>query len=212
MILKALTKKRAKELSDEDILQGISSGENFSECIKEIYHKCYDMVEAFIIKNNGTQQDAEDIFQEAILAFVDMAQQNRFRGKAGSRTLMYSIARNMWLDTLRKKSRYMVKDTFSPQEVPLEEDFTQTLAMEEQQQAVLEVFEELGEPCKSLLLAYYYEELDFTELLERFKGRFKNEQVLRNRKSKCLKTLKKQLEENPAASQELKDNLSLNKV
>lgn len=210
MILKALGKTPPNTLNDQQILEGLRQEQQFGRCVRQIYQKCYEMVESFILENSGTPQDAEDIFQEAILVFVQLAENDRLSGTASIRTVMYSISRNMWLDTLRKNSRYMVKEKFSAHEVPLQEDSSEQMARQEKQEAIMEVFEQLGEPCKSLLLAYYYEGANFTELLHRFEGRFKNEQVIRNRKSKCLKSLKKQLEEKPEASREFKENLTLN--
>jgi hypothetical protein len=51
-----------------------------------------------------------------------------------------------------------------------------------------DIFKEVGDVCTQILTGYYYENLSMRQLLERFD--YENEQVLRNRKSKCMKKLK----------------------
>ena len=41
-----------------------------SKSIKSIYVKCFPYVKNFIIQNNGNLEDAEDIFQKALLQIV----------------------------------------------------------------------------------------------------------------------------------------------
>jgi hypothetical protein len=53
----------------------------------------------------------------------------------------------------------------------------------------------LGESCKSLLTMVYYENLSYKEILER--THFESEQVIRNKKYKCMKELTDLIKDNP---------------
>jgi len=64
---------------------------------------------------------------------------------------------------------------------------------------------QLGENCQKILLLFYYENLSISEILETME--YENEQVVRNKKYKCLKQLEQMITENPILKQTLKDLL-----
>jgi len=64
---------------------------------------------------------------------------------------------------------------------------------------------QLGDTCKKILLAFYYENLSMREILDLLD--YENEQVVRNKKYKCLKQLEKMILEKPILKQTLKNLL-----
>jgi predicted DNA-binding protein YlxM (UPF0122 family) len=68
------------------------------------------------------------------------------------------------------------------------------------------MIERLGDVCKRILIAYYYNDLSMKEILPLVE--FQNEQVLRNKKYKCLKSLEQMLTENPELAQRFKNALA----
>ena len=52
------------------------------------------MVIAYIITNQGSQQDGEDVFQEALIAFINLVKSGKFRGEASLQTTFVAISRN----------------------------------------------------------------------------------------------------------------------
>ena len=79
------------------------------------------------------------------------------------------------------------------------------MAEREGKQAVLNVVERLGETCKKILLLFYYENLPMKDIVNATD--FENDQVVRNKKYKCLKQLEQMLEANPILKQTLKNLL-----
>jgi hypothetical protein len=69
-----------------------------------------------------------------------------------------------------------------------EPDAQQRIYNRENRQKLLRLFEEIGNVCKSILSGYYFEKRSMKELL--LITNYENEQVLRNKKSKCMKYLK----------------------
>ena len=63
----------------------------------------------------------------------------------------------------------------------------------------------LGETCRTILLLFYYENLSMKEILEATD--YENEQVVRNKKYKCLKQLEKMLNEKTKKKKSLKNLL-----
>jgi DNA-directed RNA polymerase specialized sigma24 family protein len=53
------------------LLQGLAK--NDRKAIESIYKDNYNMVQALVIKNNGTSEDAKDIFQEAMIVLFEKA-------------------------------------------------------------------------------------------------------------------------------------------
>ena len=64
---------------------------------------------------------------------------------------------------------------------------------------------ELGETCRKILLLFYYENRSMKEILDATE--YENEQVVRNKKYKCLKQLEQMITENPILKQTLKNLL-----
>ena len=52
------------EINEQILLRGLV--DNDSKAIETIYKENYNMVQAFILNNNGTYDDARDVFQEAM--------------------------------------------------------------------------------------------------------------------------------------------------
>ena len=71
---------------------------------------------------------------------------------------------------------------------------------------LLKVMDELGETCKKILLLYYYENQSMKEILTSLN--YENEQVVRNKKYKCLKRLEELLASNKSLYHQLKNLLN----
>jgi DNA-directed RNA polymerase specialized sigma subunit len=84
-------------------------------------------------------------------------------------------------------------------------DIQQIISGRESRKQIMEIVERLGETCKEILLAVYYENLSMKDILSRLD--FENEQVVRNKKYKCLKQLERMLIENPSIASTLKSAL-----
>jgi DNA-directed RNA polymerase specialized sigma24 family protein len=60
-----------KNFSDAELIANIQAGKRMDESIKAIYREYYHYLAWYVQKNSGTQQDAEDIFQEVVVGFID---------------------------------------------------------------------------------------------------------------------------------------------
>mgnify|MGYP000940104238 CR=1 FL=1 len=68
-----------KNYGDEELLRAIQDGNNMDAAIRHLYRNYFDALSIYVQQNQGNRQDAEDIFQESIVAFIQMVQQNRSR-------------------------------------------------------------------------------------------------------------------------------------
>jgi DNA-directed RNA polymerase specialized sigma24 family protein len=76
-----------------------------------------------------------------------------------------------------------------------EMDVTQELGDREVKRELREMLGKLGEPCRKILMLFYYENLPMKEIVQHL--HYDNEQVVRNKKYKCLKELTELVKANP---------------
>ncbi len=174
--------------------------------IKYMYRAYYDMLKIYICQNSGSDEDAQDIFQEVLMAFIDLVQKNKFRGESTIKTFLYTLNRNIWLNELKKRGRAEKRNNIFELEKDLTiPSVTHVIAQHESRKEILNIVEELGETCKKILLAFYYENLSMKEMLIDLD--YESEQALRNKKSKCMKQLVQILTANPMLAKTLKTAL-----
>ena len=89
-----------KRLSEEEIIAGLRKRDN--RVLQYIYKNSFTPVRQLIVSNAGSDNDAEDIFQEAlIIVFKKLKEEQEFQLTAAFTTYIYSISRLLWLKHLR---------------------------------------------------------------------------------------------------------------
>ncbi len=98
-----------KRFADEDIIQGLRKRDN--QVIQYIYTENFGKVRQMIITNSGSEDDAEDVFQEAlIILFKRLRDENNFELSSSFSTYIYSINRLIWLKRLRDSRKMEVTE------------------------------------------------------------------------------------------------------
>ncbi|MBS1575528.1 MAG: sigma-70 family RNA polymerase sigma factor [Bacteroidetes bacterium] len=190
--------------SDNELITNIKTGRLMDESIKMVYRQYFGLLSSYVINNSGSQQDAEDIFQEVIVSFIDLVQRAKFRGESSVKTFLYSMNRHTWLNELKRRGRSERRELkFELIRGDEEVDVSHFIADREAKNEVLSVVARLGEACKKILLLFYYENMGMKEILENTD--YENEQVVRNKKYKCLKQLEHMINQNPALMNSLKN-------
>jgi RNA polymerase sigma factor (sigma-70 family) len=194
----------SKLVPDEEIITAIRSS-NLNPIIHLIYREFADSVIAYVVNNGGSQQDADDVFQETVVAFIDLVKAGKFRGEARIKTFLVSVARNIWLNEIKKKQsqgqRAKVFELGRGENQP--EDASSNLYQREIKQQFLALMDRLGASCRRLLTLYYYENQTFKEIMEKMD--YENEQVVRNKKYKCMKELTDMIRANPVIQEKIKN-------
>lgn len=192
--------------SDRELMECIVSGNNLDAAIRFLYNVHYKKIQINIIQNSGTQEDAQDIFQEVIVTFIELVQQKKFRGDSTISTFLFALNRNIWLNELKKRERSQLREEkFEKLKSNVDEDISKHIIHRELRMQVMELVSKLGETCKKILLAFYYEDLSMREILLQLD--YENEQVVRNKKYKCLKQLELMLTQKPGIADNLKSIL-----
>ena len=157
--------------------------------IEKVYRDNYPLIQAMILNNSGNPEDAGDVFQEGMIVLYEKAKNPDFELNCQVRTYLYSVCRRIWLKKLSGNQRMNSGNEFPEEVVAVDED----MEVHEQKQAEFDIMEEslfkIGEPCKSLLEAYYLQKKGMQEIAELFG--YTNADNAKTQKYKCLNRLKK---------------------
>lgn len=195
-----------RNLPDKELVANLRAGKSMDEAIKTIYRNHFESLCWYIMNNSGSRQDAEDVFQEVVLSFIDLVQKDKFRGESTVKTFLFSLNRHTWLNELKRRGRALTREEkYERGQERTELDAGHYIADREGKAEVTRLVGELGETCRKILLLFYYENLSMREILETL--HYENEQVVRNKKYKCLKQLEQMITEKPYLKQSLKNLL-----
>lgn len=199
--------KAVKTFSDTELVANLQSGDRMDETIRAIYRDYFDGLSLYVINNSGSRQDAEDIFQEVIIDFIELVQKDKFRGESSIKTFLFSLNRHNWLNELKRRGRAAAREEkYEKGQERTAIDVSQLIVSREDRQQLLQMMDRLGEGCKKILLMFYYENLSVKEMLDALN--YENEQVVRNKKYKCMKQLEQMIEADPLLKQTLKNLLN----
>ena len=177
--------------TDAELVSAIKEGNE--EALVKIYRLHRN---TFIHWANRTyeleEETAADIFQDTLIIF----HRNVVKGKllelsSSLKTYIYAIGKNLIKDRLQKDKRIINKldlvehhpETFVHEKDQLESD--------DRRKFVVKLLENMGEPCRSILRLYYFKCYSMEAIAESLK--YKNDDVVKTQKLRCLNELKKQV-------------------
>ena len=154
---------RVKIYDEEKVLlEGLAT--NDTSAIETIYRENYAAIQAYIVKNNGYPDDARDIFQEAMIVLFEKAKSDSFILSCQIKTYLYSVCRRLWLKKLQKQNRYNPSIEMIQETVPVEDEIESHEKRNVDFLLMENALAKIGEPCKSLLEAFYIERKSMPEI------------------------------------------------
>ncbi len=173
---------------EKELLKGLASHD--PSAIEEIYRKNFGAIQAYIIKNSGFADDARDVFQEAIVVLFENVQSDSFELTCSIKTYLYSVSRRLWLKKVQKEKRlYASSMDVLEDTVSVEEDLEKHEKRDEEMMIMDHALKKIGEPCKSLLEAFYIQKKSMPEIADSFG--YTNADNAKTQKYKCMMRLKK---------------------
>jgi RNA polymerase sigma factor (sigma-70 family) len=176
-------------IADKEILKRIKA--NDKTILGELYISNEKAVTSYIRKNSGSGADAQDFLQEALIILWQKATSGKLELTAKISTYIFAIAKNKWMAESRRHKKHNY--TVDSEQLPLNDNDTLNILIEDdEQQAVSVALQKIGNPCRDILLMYYFEERSMADIALLLK--FANSDVVKAKKYQCKKTLKKILE------------------
>jgi RNA polymerase sigma factor (sigma-70 family) len=153
--------------------------------ILKIYQLVYPKVLKFVLKNSGQTEDAEDVFQKALIQFSARLKLKRVEFHSSFEAYLFTICMNLWRRELNLKKRRV---TNIPNQEHYDEhsDSIQELLEQEKWELYTEMFNKLSENCKEVL-GFYYNKVSYADIVKKLS--YTTESVARQRVFKCRKKL-----------------------
>ncbi|GJM60765.1 MULTISPECIES: RNA polymerase sigma factor [Persicobacter] len=164
-------------MKDKEVIDRIEKGDE--SALDYLYIKLYSMITRSILKNGGNEEEAKDIFQDALIVFWQKVSKRELTLTAKISTYVYSVSQNLWHKELLRKKRYAGE----PADIPFSEDFEN----KERIKIIRDCIDKMGKSCRDILTAHYFDGLGMTEIAEKFG--LANADTAKTRKYKCKKKL-----------------------
>lgn len=173
--------------TDNEVIIGILN--NSSAILNYLYKEYYPMALKLVLNNNGSEEEAKDIYQESIIILHNKIKNGDFELSSKLKTFIYSVCRRLWLKKLNQKGRYTEDINEYEDYIPVEQDLEQQEEKDKQFNMMHDALESLGEPCKTILEDFYIKNHSMQEICEKFG--YTNADNAKTQKYKCLQRLKK---------------------
>ena len=179
-------------ITDQDILSQIRSGTE-GRALGALYRHL-PAIRRMIRYHGGGRQEADDIFQEALIIFCRKAQEDGFVLSSGIYPYLYSVCRFLWSDELKRQKRQpIVADTIEGESM----DIAAVIAEESRYTLAEKIVAELGDRCRELLLLFYGGGMRLRDIAA--KMGYNSEQTAKNQKYKCLERARNKYQQERAS-------------
>ena len=158
---------------EQILLEGLVA--NDRSATEQVYRDNHKTVVAWVSARGGSSTDGEDVFQEAMVILFQKAQQAEFRLSCKIGTYLVAVSKYIWYKKIQQQQR---QPDFLPQsngdEDGIHDDriYEDDIKVQEEREVHFEqlnlALEELGEPCRSLLKAFYNEDKSMQEIAKSF--------------------------------------------
>ena len=178
---------------EQQLLVALAAGERGAT--EQIYQQQYHIINSWLIKNGGSGADAADIFQEAMVVLFGKAQDEDFRLTCSIGTYLFAISKHLWYKKLQQQNRSpiflndRIEDEEDDKGIAYEEEINVHQEREAHYESLNSALDKIGEPCRSLLKAYYHHDKNMQEIAADFG--YTNPDNAKNQKYKCLARLRK---------------------
>lgn len=170
--------------SDEELLNGLVTRNE--KVLREYYTLYYPGIRRFIVANNGNEEDARDLFQDALLILFQKVRGQQFELTCSLSTYLYSVSRYLWLKELEKRKK-ITHQTMDPEDfIDTDSDIGRLSEYNERMRLYRIHFEKLSSDCRKVL-GLFMEGHTIAEITI-IMG-YSSEQHTRNRRYRCKSLL-----------------------
>ncbi|WP_223648358.1 RNA polymerase sigma factor [Hymenobacter psoromatis] len=158
---------------------------NRERALAQLYRHAFPLVRRHVCQQGGSAQDAQDVFQDALVVLYEQAVSGTLVLTASASTYVLGIGRHLWHHEQRRRARLPhepLPDDFAPLAAEEVEDSTEPAF------AVRDYVAQLGEKCRSILLAFYYFQQPLTQIAEA--NGYRSVRSATVQKFKCLERLR----------------------
>ncbi|MEQ9415710.1 MAG: sigma-70 family RNA polymerase sigma factor [Cyclobacteriaceae bacterium] len=169
--------KSGSKMDEKEIFERIQKGDE--KALEFIYKKYYRMMTKLVMTNSGTEDEARDVYQDALVVFWQKATSGKLVLTSKISTYVYSICQNLWRKELDRKKRLSHEAKDSSVSIDMDSP--------EREKIMAKCLNQLGETCRKVLMYYYFDEMSMQEIADRLG--FANTDTAKTKKYKCKQKL-----------------------
>jgi RNA polymerase sigma factor (sigma-70 family) len=176
-------------LTDNELLYLLKTEENASFGV--LYKFYFPSVSSYVRKNKGSGEDAEDIFQEAILVLLNKVRETDFVLTSSLKTYLFAISKNLWLKRLRDNKLISVDDleVYQWESDSFSMEFSPEQTIDEKVNSWLT---KITANCQRILKAIFFYSEPMDSVMKRMG--WKNRHTAASQQYKCIQQVKREKE------------------
>lgn len=173
-------------ISDNILLDKLKTEDSSS--FELLYRFYFPSIASYIKQNLGNNEDAEDIFQEAIMVLLQKIRQSDFVLTSSLKTYLYAIAKNLWLKRLRDNKMRIVDNELSLTTYETKTEFIELEPEISNEEKVENWLQKITRKCQNILKALFFYKVPMDTLM--VKMGWKNKHTASSQKHKCIQQIK----------------------
>jgi RNA polymerase sigma factor (sigma-70 family) len=193
-----------KNYTDDQIQKGILRHDNL--VLSFIYKQYYYKVNNFVRKNNGSEDDVSDVFQESIIVIYRKLKENDLLFEHRSfEVYLFSVCRFLWLKNLqrRKTEKDKINEILPFSSEIYDDDLELVVEKNERFLLYQKHFRNISSDCQKIL-QMFFDKVPVKQIAQ-LMG-FKSENYVRTRKYKCKELLIERIQQDTAYKKLFEDD------
>ncbi|WP_108804966.1 RNA polymerase sigma factor [Aquimarina sp. Aq107] len=135
---------------NEDIFQSPLYNNN-SLSVKNFYEDNFSMIKNYVIQNSGNEEDAKDLFQDALIIVYEKLNSDSLRIQSSLNSYFFGVCKNLWKNILRRKKKLLLISNSFNENSFVEDQFDQ----KELNHIYVRNFEKLSNSNKKILCLFF---------------------------------------------------------
>lgn len=161
--------------------------------LREMYKAFFPGISKHILTRGGTREDAEDVFQDAMVVLFRKLNQPEFELSSKLGTYFFAVGKRIWLKRSSQRQK-RPQLSLQPEKIDLRVEIDAELEQTERNRLFREKLAQLGEDCQKVL-RLFMEGVSMSEIARQMS--YASDGYAKKRKFQCKKKLTELIKADP---------------
>ncbi len=153
-----------------------------------LYKKYFGYTRKFVLSNKGNPEDAEDVFQDALIILYEKLYDDDFKAYTCLANYVTGISKNLWLKKLRNRNFFV--EMHESYYFENKEEINQAIENERDYYDKLnDYINKISSHCQNLIQDIFMKNKNIEEIQEKYK--YSSKHNAQNQKHKCVEQIRK---------------------
>ncbi|MBC7391601.1 MAG: sigma-70 family RNA polymerase sigma factor [Opitutaceae bacterium] len=185
----------------QEVVEAITNGHN-TKALNYLYKSALPQITKFICMNNGDEDEAKDIFQDAVVSLFTTVKLGKYDTAKDVNGFLFFVSRNLWINYVKRRGRQM--DITKMHLSMYEENQEAVIITSEKEDQINQFLEKAGSKCRQVLKYVIYDDYSMKEIAKLMN--FANEAVAKTTHHRCKQKLIDLVANNKTLINLFKDN------